>query len=517
MGTTATFEIVTETTAGDAFVHERNVEPAIFVIFGGTGDLARRKLLPALYNLAREGSLPKDFAIVGLGRADENDDQFRAVHREHTGKFSRSKPLDEKVWNELAARTYYHRGDLADATTFTSLKTKLAELDKKHGTKGNRIYFFSTPSSQFPVILGGLKAAGMIHPPRTRLNPTGVFSRVMIEKPFGRDLQTARELNQMAAEYVDESQIYRIDHYLGKETVQNILVLRFANSLFEPLWNRKYVDYIEITAAEELGMEGRGKFYDETGALRDVIQNHLLEVLGLIACEPPVSFQADEIRDEKAQVFRSMRRLHPHEVAEECVRAQYRGFLDEPNVAKDSKTPTYVATKFMIDNWRWQGVPFYVRAGKKLGKRLTEVAIHFQPVPLCLFGRDDVCQKLDSNVLSLRIQPDEGIQFQFMTKRPGDDLYVSNVTMDFSYAKAFAKQPPEAYERLFLDTMRGDATLFARRDAVEEQWEICEPILQAWEAPNSKVPLVTYEPGSQGPKEADALLARDKRRWREIK
>ncbi|NUO48519.1 MAG: glucose-6-phosphate dehydrogenase, partial [Polyangiaceae bacterium] len=313
---------------------------------------------------------------------------------------------------------------------------------------------------------------------------------------------------------VSEEQIYRIDHYLGKETVQNILVLRFGNSFFEPLWNRNYVDHVQITAAEELGMEGRGRFYDETGALRDVVQNHLIEILALAAMEPPVSFKAEEIRNEKAQLLRSVRPIYPHEVAQEVIRAQYKGYRDEQYIPKDSKTETFVATRFFIDNWRWHGVPFYVRAGKRLKQRVTEVAVHFRAVPLCLFGRDEVCQRLDQNVLTLRIQPDEGIEFSFMCKQPGDDLFVSNVKMDFSYSRAFSRKPPEAYERLFLDCMRGDQTLFARRDGVEEAWALCTPILEAWQDP--KVPLYEYEPGSAGPKEADDLLKKLSHRWRSL-
>ena len=495
------------------FLKERRADPCVMVLFGATGDLAKRKLLPGLYNLYKDKLLPDGFAIVGVGRSVGTTDEFRALQRDSAAQFSRTK-LDVASWQEFEKKIDYVKGDVDDSSTYQALREAVARADKAHGTKGNRLYCMAVPPSSFSVILAHLRDADLLYDVKQK-GSDGPWSRIMIEKPFGHDLGSARELNRMAASFLDETQIYRIDHYLGKETVQNILVFRFGNAIFEPLWNRKYIDHIQITAAEELGMEGRGKFYDETGALRDVVQNHLLEVLALVAMEAPVSFKADDQRDERVQVLRSLRPIVGGDVALETVRAQYRGFHDEPSIPKDSRTPTYAALKVMIDNWRWQGVPFYLRAGKRMTKRMTEVAIHFQRVPLCLFGRDEVCQRLDANVLTLRIQPDEGIDLGFVTKNPGEDLYVTTAHMDFSYARAFQKKPQEAYERLFLDCMRGDPSLFARRDDVERAWEFVNPILDEWDA-RSEESIPTYEPGSGGPSEADKLLLRDGRRWRSL-
>jgi len=507
----ATIQFQTGITPAAPVEQAGEADPCAMVIFGGTGDLARRKLIPALYNLNLDGLLPGSFACLGLSRRAGGSSEFRALHRESTSRYSRRKSLDRQEWESFAAALESLAGDLNDPGTYDRLKRKLSGLDQTRGTRGNRLFYFATPSSDFPAILQKLKGAGLLYPPGEER-----WSRVIIEKPFGRDLRSARELNRLAAEVLDESQIYRIDHYLGKETVQNILVFRFANAIFEPLWNRKYIDHVQITAAEEIGIEGRGRFYDETGVLRDIIQNHLLQVLALCAMEVPASFQSEEIRNERVQVFRSLRPILGEEVRRSVVRAQYAGYRDEPDVRPDSRTPTYAALKVLIDNWRWQGVPFYLRAGKRLRKRSTEVDIFFQPIPHCLFGRGDVCQLIEPNVLTLRIQPDEGIALRFACKVPGNDLSVGNVMMNFSYAGGFERPPQEAYERLLIDCMRGDPMLFARQDDVEESWKFITPILEAWEK-DGETPLPEYQPGSAGPAEAGELLHGEGRRWRELR
>ncbi len=496
---------VTPEPSAAPFHAERQPEPAAMVLYGVTGDLARRKLVPGLYNLARAGLLPPGFTLIGVGRSAEDRADLLARHREATAKHSRTT-FDAAAWDTFAAGIDYVRGDVDDPATYGELRQALARADAR-GASGNRLHVFAVPPAEFSVILRRLREAGLLVAARNG-RP---WTRIMIEKPFGKDLESARELNRLAASFLDETQVYRIDHYLGKETVQNILVLRFGNAIFEPLWNRKYIDHVQITAAEELGLEGRGRFYDETGALRDVMQNHLLEVLALVAMEPPVSFRADDQRDARVAVMRSLRAL---DVDAEVVQGQYRGYHDEPHVAPGSTTPTFAAARLFIDNWRWQGVPFYLRTGKRLAKRVTEVAVHFQRVPLCLFGRDEVCQRLDANVLTLRLQPDEGIHLRFVAKTPGEDLFVDTVKMDFRYDRSFDRAPAEAYERLFLDGMRGDQTLFARRDGVERQWEVVTPILDRWrEAGATPEP---YDPGSSGPPAADELIRRDGRRWSEL-
>ncbi|MHB8078718.1 MAG: glucose-6-phosphate dehydrogenase [Candidatus Krumholzibacteriia bacterium] len=494
---------------GEPYLVPRAADPCAAVIFGATGDLTRRKLIPALFALARERALPRAFAIVGVSRSVGTDDALRATLRGSLAAAAAAAPFDARAWDAFAPALTTVAGDLDDPATYARLRLKLAQVDAARGTAGNRLFYCAVPPDAVPAILRGLHAAGLVP-----ASPGRPWTRVVVEKPFGRDLASAGELNRLAAEVLAEDQVWRIDHYLGKETVQNILVFRFGNSIFEPLWNRKYIDHVEITAAEAIGLEGRGAFYDRAGVLRDVVQNHLLQLLALIAMEQPVSFRPDEIRDEKAKVLRALRPWNAPDIAARAVRGQYRGYRDEPGVAPASRTPTYAALAVALDNWRWQGVPFYLRAGKRLRRRLTEVSIHFQSIPTCLFGRDDVCQLVQPNVLCLRIQPDEGIGMHFVTKAPGDELAIADVAMDFDYAGAFARPAPEAYERLLLDALRGDATLFARRDEVELAWAFVDPVLRAWDEAADGPP--EYEPGSDGPAAARALPAAEGRHWRPL-
>ncbi len=494
---------------GAPLVAERAPAPCAVVIFGVTGDLAARKLLPALYALAVERRLPEGLAVIGVGSRYADLAELRArIHdalREHA-----RLPVDESLWATLAERLAYVRGAPDDAATYAALSATLAEVDARHGTAGNRLFYLATPASAFAPIVERLHAAGLVTAaPRAARG----WGRVVIEKPFGHDRTSARQLNLVLAERLDESQIFRIDHYLGKETVQNILVFRFGNSIFEPLWNQKYIDHVQITAAETVGVGERGRFYETTGALRDMVQSHLLQVMALCALEPPLSLRADDLRDEVVQLIRSIRPLTDAGTTAQAVRAQYRGYRDEPGVDPASRVPTYVALRLWVDNWRWHGVPFYLRTGKRLAARRTEVTVHFKPIPFCLFGGEEVCQRLEPNVLVLRIQPNEGITLRFSAKVPGQDLSVGTVNMDFDYSEAFARPVQEAYERLLLDALRGDRALFWRRDAVEHAWALFTPLVEAWER-DATTPLAEYAPGSDGPVEAQALLQRDRRAWR---
>jgi len=488
----------------------RRAPPCAMVVFGASGDLTRRKLVPALYHLLAAGSLDHAFAAVGVARRPLTADQFREDMRQAVSGHADARPFHADRWNAFARGLDYVQGDFEDPATYRRLGERLARLDLERGLEGNRLFYLATPSTEFEVILNRLAEARFITP--VGHSP---WTRVIIEKPFGRDLDSARQLNHLVGRVLDESQTFRIDHYLGKETVQNILVFRFANSMFEPLWNRKYVDCVEICAAETVGVESRARFYEETGVLRDIVQSHLLEVLCLTAMEPPTTGEADEIRGEKLKVLRALRGLWSDTIDRNVALGQYRGYRDEPGVAKDSVTPTFAALRVFVDNWRWQGVPFYLRAGKRLAERVTEISLHMQPVPLCLFGREDVCERIEPDVLTLRIQPDEGIQLRFASKLPGHDLAVGSVTMDMKYTEAFGGEPPEAYERLLLDAMRGDATLFSRRDAVEVSWDWITPILEHFgKHPPGDFP--NYEPGSGGPECAHELLRRDRRAWRAL-
>jgi glucose-6-phosphate 1-dehydrogenase len=488
--------------------------PVELIIFGASGDLTQRKLVPALYNLAADDLLDPATAVVGFARRDYTDDTFRTAMEAAVREHSR-EPVDAAVWERLAANIHYVKGEFADAKAYATLGQRLREIDGRLGTAGNRVFYLATPPTHYPEILRQIKAAG--------IESGRGFVRIIVEKPLGQDLESARDLNDQLLAVFDENQIFRIDHYLGKETVQNILVFRLGNGTFEPLWNRRYVDHVQITAAETLGIEGRAAYFEAAGVARDMLQNHLLQLLTLVAMEPPVRFEADAVRDEKAKVLRSLEPLAGKEVGRRTVRAQYRagavggqpvpGYRDEPDVNPHSSTETFLALRLEIDNWRWAGVPFYLRVGKRLAKRATEIAIVFRRPPTIIF-QDSGCGSIEPNVLSLRIQPDEGISLAFGSKAPGQAIHIDPVRMDFLYEAAFGSTPPEAYERLIFDCIVGDSTLFARRDEVELAWGLVDAVRAAWA---HGVPrLGEYEAGTWGPAEADELIEADGRRWRRL-
>lgn len=497
---------------------DRNMaQPCIVVIFGATGDLTMRKLIPALYNITADGEMPPGVAIVGFARREKTDEQFRTEQEESTRKFSRQQVRDD-VWKQFANSLFYHQSEFHDPAGYQRLAERLQKLDDERGTGGNWLFYLAAAPDQFEPILKNLKAVGLNN------GRNGGWSRVIVEKPFGTDLRSARELNRVVDNAFSEQQTYRIDHFLGKETAQNILVLRFANAIFEPLWNSRYVDHIQITAAETLGVENRAGYYEGAGALRDMVQNHLLQLLCLVAMEPPTDLGADSVRDEKVKVVRSLRHFSEADVGRNVIRAQYSAgaingkeapaYRAEKNVKPESQTETYVALRLHVDNWRWANVPIYMRVGKRLPKSGTEISVHFKETPSVLFNKES--SHHDHNVLVIRIQPDEGISLRMQAKMPGTSFRMQPVKMDFHYGTSFGKPSPEAYERLLLDAMTGDATLFARRDEVEDAWAFIDTIEHAWAAKENAPPLYFYPAGSWGPDEADALITQEHRTWRRM-
>ncbi len=498
---------------GEDLAQTPRATPVEIVIFGASGDLTRRKLMPALYNLAADGLLDPATAIVGLARRGKTHESFREEMAAAVREQSRQEIADE-IWHRLAAGIHYVQGDFTEAATHGALARQLHELESRLHIPAQRLFYLATPPADYPAIVRQLKAAGLVGDGQ---------ARIVVEKPLGHDLRSSREVNDALAEVFSESQIFRIDHYLGKETVQNILVFRLGNGIFEPLWNRRYIEQVQITAAESLGIEGRAGYFDAAGAARDMLQNHLLQLLTLVAMEPPVRFEADSVRDEKVKVLRSLKPLFGEDVARRTVRARYTagtaggqpvaGYLEEPGVKPDSMSETFVALELGIDNWRWAGVPFYLRAGKRLPKRATEIAIVFRRPPTSIF-RDAGCGTIDSNVLSLRIQPDEGISLSFGSKAPGQAIHIDPVRMDFLYETSFGETPPEAYERLLLDAITGDSTLFARRDEVELAWQLVDGVRAAWS--RGQPAMAEYAAGTWGPREADALIERHGSHWRRL-
>ncbi|HVC35190.1 MAG TPA: glucose-6-phosphate dehydrogenase [Chloroflexota bacterium] len=497
---------------------ERTPEPCVMVIFGASGDLTRRKLIPALYNLSRERLIPPGFSVVGFARRDIGTERFRAAMLDGVNQFSRSRPAQPAIWETFAQGLNYLQSDFGNPEGYRDLAALLDQIDRDRGTIARRVFYLATPPSSYSQIIQQLGASGLARP-----NAPDAWSRIIIEKPIGHDLATAIELNRQVAGVFNEDQVYRIDHYLGKETVQNILVFRFANGIFEPIWNRRYVDHVQITVSESIGMEGRAHYYDETGALRDMVQNHLMQLLSLVAMEPPVAFDADAVRGEKVKVLHAVHPLHRADVSKFVVRGQYGpgsigaeavpGYREEPGSDPGSSRETFVAMKLVVDNWRWADTPFYLRTGKRLPRRVSEIAIQFKRAPHLLFRQ--AAEALEPNVLVLRIQPNEGIALRAGAKIPGPTVQIRSINMDFLYGLSFGLEQPEAYERLLLDCMLGDSTLFTRSDEVEAAWRLLMPMLEAWEE-SSATDFPNYAAGTWGPDAAHALIEEDGRRWRRL-